>query len=233
MRTFKDTFSRARDAVRAGLGMRFRDQLARARAAFKLGLGILFKEVLGIPNVVRGEVFLEMRDAATGALLHAEHKKNIITLDAGIQAARLFKDPAEPSNGINMLAVGTGATGAVLSPNAPDNRQRKLNAEIARKAFTSTTFRDSLGNAVSYPTNIVDFTCTFGEAEAVGPLNEMGLMCTISDNPLTTNANPNTFPTRDTTVDLSEYDVMVNYLCFSVVSKPSTAVLTITWRLTF
>lgn len=213
--------------------MRFQESLSRARDAIRLGLGMRLKDALDIPNVVRGEVFLEMRDGATGALLHREHRKNIITLDAGIQAARLFKDPAEPAHGINMLAVGTGATGALLSPNAPDNRQRKLNAEIQRKAFTSTTFRDALGNAVAYPTNIVDFTTTFGEAEAVGPLNEMGLVSTISANPSILNQNPNTFPTRDTTVDLADYDVFVNYLTFSVVSKPSTAVLTITWRLTF
>jgi hypothetical protein len=191
------------------------------------------KDFFRIPNMVQGEVFFDMRDARTGRVLYTDHRKNIITLDAGIQAARLFKDPAEPAHGINMLAVGTGATGALLSPNAPDNRQRKLNAEIQRKAFSTTQFRDSLGNAVAYPTNIVDFTCTFGEAEAVGPLNEMGLVSTISDNANILNLNPNTFPTRSTSVDLSNYDVFINYLPFSVVTKPSTAVLTITWRLTF
>jgi hypothetical protein len=148
-------------------------------------------------------------------------------------AARLFKDPLEPAHGINMLAVGTGATGAILSPDAPDPRQRKLNAEIARKTFSQTTFRDSGGTAVSYPTNIVDFTTTFGEAEAVGGLNEMGVVSTISDSPSTTNPNPNTFPTRDVTLDISNYDVQINYLTYGVISQPSASVLTITWRLTF
>lgn len=213
--------------------MRFKDTLARARDAFRFGVGLRHREDFGLGLRVKGDVFIEVRDARTGQVLHSEHRRNIITLDAGILAARLFKDPNEPAHGINMLAVGTGATGALLSPDAPDNRQRKLNAEIARKAFTSTQFRDSLGNAVAYPTNIVDFTTTFGEAEAVGPLNEMGLVSTISNNPSILNPNPNSFPTRDTTVDLTQYDVLVNYLTFSVVSKPSTAVLTITWRLTF
>ena len=213
--------------------MRFKDTVTRAKDAFRLGLGMLMKDALDVPNTVKGEVFIEMRDAATGALLHTDHRKNIITLDASLLVAMLTRNPASRPLGLNMLAVGTGATGALLSPNAPDNRQRKLNAEIQRKAFSSTTFRDASGNAVAYPTNIVDFTCTFGEAEAVGPLNEMGLMATLSSNPATRNLNPNTFPTRDVTVDVSERDIFVNYLTVSVVSKPSTAVLSITWRITY
>lgn len=212
--------------------MRFNDMVARAKDAFRFGLGLLMKDFFDIPNTVKGEVFIEMRDAATGALLHSDYRKNIITLDASILVAMLLRDPSSRSLGLNMLAVGTGATGSLLSPNAPDNRQRKLNAEIARKAFTSKTFRDANGNAVAYPTNILDLTATFGEAEAVGPLNEMGLVASLSSNPNTRAQNPNTFPTRDTTVNLSDYDIFANYLTFSVVSKPSTAILTITWRLT-
>lgn len=182
---------------------------------------------------VQGELFIHMVDAATGEVLHDEHRKNLITLDAGILVAILCRNPTSRTNGINMLAVGTGATGALLAPNAPDNRQRKLNAEIARKGFASTVFRDGSGAAVAYPTNIVDFTCTFNEAEAVGPINEMGLLSTISSNPAVRNPNPNSFPTRDTTVDVSTLDILINYVTLSVLSKPSTAVLTITWRITF
>jgi len=195
-------------------------------------MGCLYKDEFPTREV-RGDVFLEMRDARTGELLHKWEKRNLIVLDAGILAARLFKDPDEPAHGLNMLAVGTGATGALLGPDAPDARQRSLNAEIERKAFSTTVFRDGSGNAVSIPTNIVDFTTTFGEAEAVGPLNEMGLLSTISDNPGTKNPNPDVFPTRDTTRDLTQYDTLVNYLTFPVVSKASTAILTLTWRLSF
>jgi hypothetical protein len=180
---------------------------------------------------VKGEVFLKMVDSRTGEVIHEEHLRNVITLDASILAALLLRDPSSRSNGVNMLSVGTGATGALLSPNAPDNRQRKLNAEIARKGFTSTTFRDASGAAVAIPTNIVDYTCTFDESEAVGPLNEMGLLSTISDNPAVTNPNPDTFPTRDVTVDLTLYDILFNYLTFSVISKPNTARLSICWRI--
>lgn len=212
--------------------MRFKETFSRAKDAFRLGLGMLLKDTLDIPNVVKGELFIEMTDAASGEIIYSDHRKNIIVLDASLLIAMLLRNPASRTHGINMLAVGTGATGALLSPNAPDNRQRKLNAEIARKPFSSTTFRDALGNAVAYPTNILDLTASFGEAEAVGPITEMGLLSSFSSNPAVLNLNPNTFPTRDTTVDVSSLDIYINYTTVSVISKPSTAVLSITWRLT-
>lgn len=180
----------------------------------------------------QGSIIFEMTDTVTGAVTRFE-KKNVITLDAGIQAARLFKDNAEPNFGCYMLAIGTGATGALLSPDAPDPRQRKLNNEIERKGFASVTFRDILGNAVAYPTNVVDFTCVYSESEAVGPLNEMGLISPLSANPSQKTPNPNNFPTRDVTLDITQYDVLLNYLTFGVITKPSTATLSITWRLSF
>lgn len=180
-----------------------------------------------------GRFIFDMQDAKTGERLVYFEKKNIITRDASIQAARLFKDNAEPNFGILMLAMGTGATGNLLSPDAPDDRQRKLNAEIARKTFSSTSFRDSSGVAVTYPTNIVDLTTTFGPSEAVGALNEMGLISPVSSNPLVLNPNPNNFPTYDNTLDITPYDVQINASTFGVVVKPATANLILTWRLTF
>lgn len=210
--------------------MRLNERYDIAGAGVRVGLHTTHHDA-GVH--VHGELFIRMVDTTTGAVLHDEHRENLITLDAGILVAMLCRSPASRPNGINMLAVGTGATGAILSPNAPDNRQRKLNAEIARKGFSSTVFRDGTGTAVAYPTNVVDFTTTFGEAEAVGPINEMGLLSTISTNPAVRNPNPNTFPTRDTTVDVSTLDILVNYITCAPISKPSTAVLSITWRITF
>jgi hypothetical protein len=196
----------------------------------RFDLNPAYCDTLGICSA-KGEVFIEVLDGKT--VLFQDRRQNIITYDAGILAAILLRDPSSRSFGMNMLAVGTGATGALLSPDAPDARQRKLNAELARKAFASTTFRDGSGNAVAIPTNVVDFTCTFDEGEAVGPLNEMGILSTISSNPLVKNPNPDSFPTRDTTVDLTNYDILVNYLTVSVISVPATARLSITWRITF
>ncbi len=222
-----------------------KSKFTRPRTGHKMGLGIRHAEPTPFMREAKGTFIFDMRDAKTGEQLHYFEKDNIITLDAGILAAILFKDPASRDRGVYMLAIGTGATGSILSPDAPSSGQRKLNAEVARKAFVSTTFRDASGNAVAIPTNIVDFTVTYGEAEAVdtpvgrvptkdvGPLTEMGLISPISDNPLTLNLNPNAYPTRNVALDLSLYDILVNYLTFSVVSKASTAILTITWRLTF
>jgi hypothetical protein len=208
----------------------FNDQFHKGKTAYKMGFGLSHSASLTQP---KGTFILTMTDSESGEVLEHWVKDNVITHDAGILAARLFRDNVEPNHGVNMLSVGTGATGALLSPDAPSADQRRLNNEIARKGFSSTTFRNQSGVAVAYPTNIVDFTTTFGEAEAVGPLNEMGLLCTISDNVTVKNPNPNAYPLRDTTLDITQYDVLVNYLTFSVVTKPSTAILTITWRLTF
>ena len=136
-----------------------------------------------------------------------------------------------------MLAVGTGATGPLLNPDAPDPRQRRLNSELARKPFSSVQFRSSTGAAVSYPTNVVDFTATFGASEAVGPLNEMGLIRAGSTNPLVTNPVPAVFPTYDPTINLNPapaapLDILANYTVMGVLVKPANSLLTISWRLT-
>lgn len=212
-----------------------RETFRRPQTGFKLGMGVRHDET----NVLRvkGQVFFEMRDAKTGELQLERVQDNVVTLDAGLLVARLCKNNQEPRHGFNMLAVGTGALGALLNPDAPSREQRRLNNEIARKPFAETTFRDGNGAAVSIPTNVVDFTTIFGESEAVGPLNEMGLLSTISDNTAVRNNNPN-FAGQggqpyDPTVDVTNYDVLCNFLCFSVVSKPATSILTVTWRITY
>jgi len=218
------------------------DKMPRGSDALRgmaLNMGVLHEAFPCGPH--KGQVFIEMRHAQTGEMLERRELTNIITRDAGILAARLFKDSQEPTagrnNGLIMLGVGTGAPGNLLSPNAPTREQRRLVTEIGRKAFSATQFRNTDGIAVAYPTNIVDFTATFGEGEAVGPLNEMGLMYTHSLSPATKNPIENgpgtTSPTYDATIDVTGYDILVNYLTFSVMTKPSIAVMSLTWRLTF
>ena len=214
---------------------RFRERMKRMRSALKVGMQVMYED--RVPVIVKGEIFLKMWRPDTGEVLEEWEHTNIITLDASLIVARLMKDPAEPPHGINMLAVGTGATGDILSPDLPPREQRRLNNEIDRKTFSETTFRNTEGNAVAIPTNIVDFTTVFSQAEAVGPLNEMSLMSTISDNRAILNLNPNAAgqggQTYDSTVDTAQFDNVVNYHTFGVISKPNNAVLGITWRLTF
>jgi hypothetical protein len=179
--------------------------------------------------VKKGEFIAELRDEATGELLERRRVPNLITYDADIFGAMLL---AGDSTGITMLAVGDGATGSVNNPDAPDKRFRRLNNEIARKAFSSIVYRDSEGGVSAVPTNIVDFTVSFAGSEAVGSLNEMSLMRTISGNPAVRNLNPDVYPARDLTRDLLLYDVCLNYATFGVINKIVGSVLTLTWRIT-
>ena len=178
---------------------------------------------------VKGEVFIKLDDNEIKV-------NNVYTLDGSLLASILFSGQYPTRTAITMLAVGTGATGTSLA----DQRQRRLNTELERKTFASVLFRNPTTFAVSaIPTNVVDFTTVFNEGEAVGALNEMGLLSPYSSNPSITtplldgSSNPVTFPDYDTTLDVSNYDILINYLTFPVINKPSNSVLAITWRLTF
>jgi hypothetical protein len=212
-----------------------RETLKKLGSGFKLGMGFQYQEPVGVR--CKGRVMFHMVDARSGEVQLDRAQDNVVTLDASLLVAALMKDPQEPAHGINMLAVGTGALGPILNPDAPPREQRRLNNEIARKPFAETTFRDANGAASAIRTNVVDFTTIYGESEAVGPLNEMGLLSTISDNTAIINNNPNFAgqggQAYDPAIDTSQYDMLVNYLTFAVISKPATSILTITWRLTF
>jgi hypothetical protein len=221
------------------MGLIYNERIGGPHEGVKMGLEFMHIEPLSPLASAKGTVIFDMRDAKTGEVIAHWERSNILTKDCGILAARLFRNSRDPSlslnNGLTMLAIGTGATGNVLNPDAPQNTQRALNNEVCRKPFSSAQFRNEDGVAVAYPTHIVDFTATYGEAEAVGPLNEMGLMSTASPNPTVKHPIPayKSGVYYDPTFDVTGYDLMANYLTFGVVTKPSTAILTITWRLTF
>lgn len=201
--------------------------------AVNFGLG--FEDDLGIK--VKGDVFgvLQYEDGREEIVLD---KSNVYTLDGGILAAILFSRNlgAGFARGVDMLAVGTGASGSSASPDIADYRQRKINVPLFRKTFTSVVYRNSDGSLANVPTNIVDFTTTFESADAVGALTEMGLMCTVSGvsgGSAEFSQLADVFPSRDLTTDITGSDILVNYLTFPVINKPSGAILAITWRLTF
>jgi hypothetical protein len=215
--------------------MRHSDKYNRPHDSVKMGLG--FGSVDFIPPY-KGRYILHLTDIATGRVLEHREMDNIVTRDGGILVAILLASGLTPTppnqRGLTMLAVGTGATGPLLNPDAPDPRQRKLNTELWRKQFSTRVFRNSTGGAVSYPTNVVDFTASFGAGEAEGPLTEMGMLRTITAGatPGTPIAPAPVFPAYDPTVDMSVFDILGNYTTFSVVSKPVGSLLTITWRVT-
>lgn len=176
-----------------------------------------------------------------GTVIEHREQKNVIVLDCSILVARLLKNSQVPvggrHNGINMLAVGTGAAGDPLNPNAPLPEQRKLNTELFRKIVTMQYRTDPGGVAVSYPTHVVDFTATFGESEANGPLNEMGLVSAFDlsepspGNPIINGPGTPT-PIYDSTIDVTNLDVLGNYTTFGAITKPVGSILAVTWRYT-
>ncbi len=185
--------------------------------------------------LIRGDVFFLMKDAASGEVQHDSCIRNVVVMDASILIARLMKNSSEPPHGIFGLAVGTGDSGwNPLSPPAATNTQRALYAEITRKTFTATEFITASGAPVAYQTRVVDFTTTFTESEAVGPLVEMGLIGgNVSSNLAVRNpVSPANGP-YNAAVDLTAYETLCNYLTFNVISKPATSTLSIKWRLTF
>lgn len=212
--------------------MRILEAFRAAGSKFKAELTNRFEEDTRIK--IRGDVFFTMRDGKTGEVQLQRQEQNLVVLDASILLARLIKDNQEPPFGSYVLAVGSGDSGWDLqNPPAATDTQRALYSEITRKTFSSTEFINSGGVSVAYPTNIVDFTTTFTESEAVGPLVEMGLVGGNIDTNLAVK-NPVSPPngTYDDTVDLTAYETLLNYLTFAVVNKPATSTLTITWRLT-
>lgn len=184
---------------------------------------------------IRGDVFITVKDGKTQEVQDHRELRNLVVLDASILIARLMKDNSEPSFGIYALAVGTGDTGwDPMNPPSPTNTQRALYSELTRKTFASTQFVDSAGSPAGYPTKIVDFTTTYTESEAVGPLVEMGLLGgDISTNMSVKNPVSPPNGTYDDTVDLTSYETLCNFLTFAVINKPATSTLTIVWRLTF
>jgi len=203
------------------------EKIRQPKTGFNMGFG--FKEDGGYK--VKGEVFITLDGVETKI-------NNVYTLDGSILGAMLFSG-LTLRNPISMLAVGTGATGTAQVPSIADERQRSLNTEISRKVFSSVVYRDALGAISTVPTRIIDFTTVFNEGEAVGALNEMGLLSPFDSDPATTTpildggGDPVAFPEYDEELDLTNYDILINYLTFPVINKPSQSVLAITWRLTF
>jgi hypothetical protein len=216
------------------MNMQHRDSFRRMGSALMGALRVRHEERVGC--IIRGDIFMTLRDAKTKRVQRHQEFHNLIVRDASILVARLMKDNQEPPKAAYVLAVGTGDSGwNPMSPPAPTNTQRALYSELTRKTFSSTEFIDSTGVPVARPTNVVDFTTTFVESEAVGPLVEMGLIGgNISTNLSIRNAvTPANGPYDSPIVDLTTKETLINYLTFPVWNKPATSELEIVWRLTF
>jgi hypothetical protein len=164
---------------------------------------------------LRGQYRMILREG--NRIIEERSDHNIIVNTASVLIARLLKDNHEPDGGITFLAVGTGAPGWNLqNPPQPTNTQTVLNSEIARKAFSTqdVTFIDpETGDPTIIPTNVLDFTATFAETEAVGALVEMGLF-------------------GGDATDIINSGTEINYRTFPVINKTNSMTLTIIFRIT-
>lgn len=184
----------------------------------------------------KGHVFIELT-WPDGTVIETREHQNMIVWDAGILIARLLKNSLVPNlnkhNGINMLAVGTGAVGSDRNPDAPKKGQRRLNTELFRKVVTATYRTENGQDATAFPTHVIDFTATFGTGEANGPLNEMGLLSAYNvNNPSPGNPIVNGPDDYDETIDVTNLDLFANYFTFPLLTKPVGSVMTVTWRFT-
>jgi hypothetical protein len=194
--------------------MLFKEKLRRTMESVSTGFHIKHKEEV---KHLKGEYRITLKEASTGRILEERAGHNIIVNTASILIARLLKDSVEPTAGISYLAVGTGGIGWNLqNPPQPTNTQVILNNEITRKAFTTddVSFIDpETGDPVLVPTNVVDYTVTFAETEAVGPLVEMSLF-------------------GGDATDIANSGTMINFRTLPVINKSNSMVLTITFRIT-
>lgn len=213
--------------------MRFTEGFRQIATKFRGLVGARYEE--DARSHIRGDVFIKLRDGATGEIHQEFEKRNLIVRDASILIARLVKDNAEAPKGAFGLGVGTGDSGwNPMSPPAPTSTQRALYSELTRKTFSQTQFVDAAGVPTAIPTNVVDFSTIFTESEAVGPLVEMGLLGgNISTNLAVRNPVSPPNGVYSAALDLTTRETLINYLTFPVINKPATSTMEIVWRLTF
>ena len=134
-------------------------------------------------KIADGEIFMKLGAATREEVMvnPDRHLHNIIVDVASDQIAEW----AIANNtltfprvdGIMTLAVGTGDIGWDLQNPPPETAaQTQLESELTRKVFANQTYIDPITLLPTITrTNIVDYTTSFLESEAVGPLVEMGL----------------------------------------------------------
>lgn len=191
----------------------FKDLLKKFKDP-RVHFGFLRKEV-ELVKPLKGH--LTIKGYENGKLVIDYSHSNIIVNSASVLISRLLKDSGEPTAGISYLAVGTGGIGWNLQdPPAPTTSATTLTGELERKAIgvNDTNFIDpDTGDPVGTATNIVDYSVTFSESEAVGALVEMGMFG------------------GDATVALNT-GTMVNWRTFPVINKTNSMTLTIIFRIT-
>ena len=167
-------------------------------------------------NGLKGFLTIKAYDMSQdGKLVYEYEHSNIIVNVASILIARLLKNNTEPQNGISYLAIGSGSgEWEVFDPPAPTTSKTRLENEFYRSAIDFSTFvHPESGEPTSIKTNIVDYSVTLGEGQAVGPIMELGLFGGDATSELNTGT-------------------MLNWRTFPVIYKTSTMSVTIIFRIT-
>jgi hypothetical protein len=188
----------------------FKENIQKMGNLFHMGTAIKERETY---RGMKGKLILKAYEG--GVLVQEYTSPNIIVNTASILIARLLKDSSEPNAGISYLGIGSGnGEWDPFDPPAPTTSQTRLENEFSRKAIDLATFvHPETGEPTTVYTNIVDYSVTFGEGEAVGPIMEMGLFG------------------GDATTELGS-GTMINWRTFPVINKTSTMSLTIIFRIT-
>jgi hypothetical protein len=188
----------------------FTEKFTKMGNIFQMGSAMKERETY---HGMKGRLFLKAYEQ--GELVYDYSSPNIIVNTASILIARLLKDNAEPMSGISYLSIGSGnGSWDPFDPPAPTTAQTRLEYEFFRKAIDLATFvHPETGEPTTVYTNIVDYSVTFGEGEAVGPILEMGLFG------------------GDATAEINS-GTMINWRTFPVINKTSTMTLTVIFRIT-
>lgn len=188
----------------------FSEKLGKFKGLFRVNTGVTYEEK---PLSLKGELFYTLYEG--GEVVGEYRHSNIIVNTASILIARLLKDNSEPTSGISYLAAGSGNAGwDAFDPPAPTTSQTRLENEFSRKSIALKTFVDpETGEPTETQTNIVDYSVTFGEGEAVGPIMELALFG------------------GDATVEFNS-GTMINWRTFPVINKTNTMTLTVIFRIT-
>ena len=162
-----------------------------------------------------GEFNKDTQQFENAEIISTEEAHNLIVDSASTLMARRMYPGDALTSGMQYLAVGTGVgTGTTQAPQAEALTLAALRVELARKTFSSTSYLDTNSSPVAGPTGKIQLTTTFLEAEANGPIVEMGL-----------------FGGNATATSGSGY--LFNHKVFPVINKDNTVRLTIIWNLTF
>lgn len=143
------------------------------------------------------------------------HVKNLIVDWASDFMTKRLRPGASWGTGITHLELGTGVgAGTQQAPEVERRTMKSLRQPFFRKAISSWSYVDALGNPTAQETSAIQITTLFNPSEAVGALTEMGLWGGDATNALG-----------------SGY--MFNIKTFSVWNKQAGMILTIVWTLRF